>query len=136
MKLTLTLILSFILSFNLSNISEILKEVESNGDIEAIGDSGLAYGVLQIHKGVIEDVNRYYGTDYLHDDAFIEVCAEEIFNLYLAIGINLYVKKHGKVPSTEDVVRMWNGGIYRGYRKESTEKYYKKYKEVINALEN
>ena len=30
-------------------------------------------------------------------------------------------------PSIEDLVRMWNGGIYKGYKKESTKKYYLKF---------
>ena len=38
-----------------------LVQVESRGNSNAIGDNGKAIGCLQIHKGVVEDVNRIYG---------------------------------------------------------------------------
>ena len=117
---------------NFEPIYEVLKELESNNTENAIGDSGLAIGILQIHKSVIQDVNRYYGTDYTHKDAFDEVCSEEIFVLYISLGIKLYKKKYNKDPTEEDIVRMWNGGIYSGYRRDSTIKYYKKFLSIIN----
>lgn len=112
---------------NITHIMEVLKQVESRGNTKAIGDSGRAYGILQIHNICVKDVNRLYGTNYSHSDAFDEVCSEEIFTLYLSKGIEFYKKKHGKHPTEKDIVRMWNGGIYSGYRKNSTLGYYKKY---------
>ena len=54
----------------LSSIMTVLKTVETNNDSTAIGDDGKAYGILQIHRGVVRDVNRIYDKDYSHEDMF------------------------------------------------------------------
>lgn len=128
----LTILLSLSLSSvfasnNLSHIASILKQVESLGDTKAVGDGGKAYGVLQIHKVCVDDINRYYNTNYTHQDAFDESCAEEMFSLYIGMGIELYKSKHGVEPSEESIVRFWNGGIYSGHKRQTTIKYYKRY---------
>jgi hypothetical protein len=126
----LTLLLSLSFSSYGGNFSEILpllKQVETNGDIKAIGDDGKAFGILQIHKVCIDDVNRMYGTHYTHKDAFSERCSEEIFRLYINAGIDRFVAKYHTNPTEQDIVRMWNGGIYDGYSRRTTVKYYKRY---------
>ena len=112
---------------NLSSIVEVLKKVESLNDSNAIGDNGKAYGVLQIHKIYVDDVNKNCGTEYTHDDMFDENCAEEVFHLYMELASERFVRKYGKVPTEQDIVRMHNGGMYRGYRINATKKYYKRY---------
>jgi hypothetical protein len=112
----------------LIEISDILKEVESNNTPEAIGDGGLALGVLQIHEGVVIDVNRHYGTNFTHLDAKNPEIAQDLFVKYISLGIKLYELKCGHRPSEDEIVRMWNGGIYRGYEYEDTVPYLKKYK--------
>lgn len=129
---TIFICLSLLISFyvqaeNLDSIYQILKEVESNNNPKAIGDGGKAYGILQIHKICVDDVNRIYKTNYTHEQMFDESCAQEVFNLYLKHGIKRYKSRYCCNPTTEQIVRMWNGGIYTGYKKESTEKYYKRY---------
>lgn len=123
----LSLSLSSFTSRDLKQIRTVLEQVESNGDAKAIGDNGKAYGILQIHKVCVDDINRYYNTDYTHQDAFDEICSEEMFNLYIGMGIELYTKKHGKLPTEEQVVRFWNGGVYTGHKRDTTIKYYKRY---------
>ncbi len=123
----LSLSLSSFAGNNLTHIVTVLKQVESLGDTQAIGDGGKAYGVLQIHKVCVNDINRYYNTNYTHEDAFDEICSEEMFNLYIGMGIKLYIKKYSVKPSEEDIVRMWNGGCYKGYKYKATEKYYLRY---------
>lgn len=136
------LIVSLVLSLSchagndLTNIATVLKQVESLGDINAVGDGGKAHGILQIHKICVDDINRYYGTDYTHEDAFDEVCSEEMFNLYISMGIKLYIKRHGVEPTEEQVVRMWNGGIYSGHRRKTTLKYYRRYLKFKKKLNN
>ena len=83
----------------LSEICDVLKHVETNNNKEAIGDNGKAFGILQIHKEVIIDVNRYYGTDYTHQDAFEPNCAEEIFHLYIKMGIEIFFDTHCRSPT-------------------------------------
>lgn len=124
MILTLSL---FSYSTNLNEILPVIKLVETNGNSKAIGDNGKAFGILQIHKICIDDVNRIYGTFYTHDDAFDEGCSEEIFNLYINAGVKHFVNKYDKQPTEQDIVRMWNGGFYTGYKKKATIKYYKRY---------
>lgn len=126
--LLLILSLSFsTYAYDISAILPILKLVESMGDVDSIGDNGKAYGILQIHKICIDDVNRIYGTSYVHKDAFDEEISNEIFRLYIEYGAKRFKKRYNKSPTEEDIVRMWNGGCYTGYKKESTISYYNKY---------
>ena len=63
---TITILLS-----GLTSIMSILKTVETNThDPDSIGDNGRSYGILQIQRSVLSDVNRIYGTDYRHKDMF------------------------------------------------------------------
>ena len=121
---------SFTLDIDLNDIYETIVKVESNGNPNAIGDDGMAYGIVQIHKICVDDVNKVYGTSYIHEQMFEEACAEEIFSLYLQYGRKLFRKKYGREANEEEIVRMWNGGIYKGYRKVATIKYYNRYKEL------
>lgn len=107
---------------------EILFLIESNNNLSAIGDGIRAIGVLQIHRLCVEDVNRYYKLDYSHVDMYGRLDSIDVFYKYLAIGAKLYFKKYGKFPTKKDYLRMWNGGIYKGYQKKSTIAYYQKFK--------
>lgn len=114
---------------NLLEIANVLKEVETNNNPNAVGDGGLALGNLQIHEACVIDVNRYYGTTYTHQDAKNPKIAQDIFVKYLSLGIELYTLRCGYPPSEDEIVRMWNGGIYRGYEYTDTLPYLAKYKE-------
>ena len=132
MKKVITLVVA-ILSLStygkdsLDEIAEVLKYVESLNKPKAIGDGGTSYGVLQIRKACVEDVNKHYNTNYTHQDMFVIGCAEEVFKLYAQMGIDRYIKRYNVYPTTEVIVRNHNGGIYRGYRIEATKDYYRKY---------
>ena len=103
--------------------------VESRGDNSAVGDGGLAYGSLQIHRGVVLDVNRVYGTNYTHRDAFDRASAVDMFHKYLAIYA--VERRLGREPTREDKARIWNGGP-NGFKKDVTRRYWAK---VEAALE-
>ncbi len=137
-KLFIILSLSFFLqaeaSIDLDSIMKVLKVVESNNKEKIIGDQGRAYGILQIHKICVVEVNRHYGTSYTHKDCLDETCSEEIFELCMNIGIKMYKSKHNRMPTEKELVRMWNGGIYTGHKKPSTLPYYKKYKRIKKLL--
>lgn len=138
-KLLLVLVLS-IASFSvqaetLDDIREVLKHVETNYDATKIGDEGKSYGILQIQEVAILDVNRKYGTSYKHEDAFNIKHAERIFELYINMWTAHLYKVEGREATTEDIVRIWNGGP-NGYKKEATKLYhikYKKYKNLCNV---
>lgn len=109
---------------------EVLKYVESEHDPEALGDfrgeTPTAFGILQIRKIAIDDVNRIYGTSYTVQDAFDIKCSEEIFKLYTSHWALKVKKRSGRKATTADIVRIWNGGP-RGYLKNSTKWYLKKF---------
>ena len=123
-----------ILLSGLTSIMSILKTVETNNDPTAIGDNGRSYGILQIQRSVLSDVNRVYGTNYKHEDMFSEKSSEEVFNLYLCLGKEKFLKKHKRFPTEEELVRMWNGGIYKGYTYNQTKLYYQKYLDVKQRI--
>lgn len=108
-------------------IMKVLKMVESRNDHKAVSPNKTYYGILQIGKQCIREVNKIYGTSYSHRDAFIVHKAEDIFLKTIKAGVKDYRKRYKRDPSEEDIVRMWNGGIYNGYNVSSTKKYYNKY---------
>jgi len=130
-KTILTIIALTLMSFKDVSV-ETIKFMESSNREHVIGDNNKSYGILQIQQGVIDDVNRVFKTSYVIEDALEESCSEEIFYYYLSYGIKLYKEKHGKLPTEEQIVRMWNGGIYKGYKYKSTIKYAKKYFKLKN----
>lgn len=121
---------------DLNKIYEVIRQVESRGDTLAVGDGGKALGVVQIHKIAIDDVNRIYGTDFKHSDAFSEKKSKKIFLLYIKAGIKRFRRLMGREPTEEVIVRFWNGGIYKGHLKKSTIKYYNKYLKIKNEKHN
>jgi hypothetical protein len=100
-----------------------LIKVESRGNNLAIGDNGKAYGCLQIHQEVLDDVNKKYGTHYVLKDCFVRPTAINICKNYLLMW--------ARVKSTEQNARIWNGGP-RGDRKIKTIKYWEKVKHEID----
>ena len=104
-------------------ISEILIAtlimVESGGNDFAVGDEGDAIGCLQIHKGVIADVNRVYGLTYRWP--------ESAYSRENSVCIcRLYLKHYAPAGATdEQLARIWNGGP-KGYKKRATLGYWRK----------
>jgi len=125
---------------NIPEITEILKQVETNHNPEALGDYNedgipLSYGILQIKQIAIDDVNRRYKTHYKHEDAFNVECAEEIFKLYTGMWAKRLERKEGRKATAEDIVRIWNGGP-NGYKRKSTVAYHLKYKNYYYLWKN
>ena len=89
--------------------------VESGGNDLAIGDGGRARGALQIHAGVVADVNRLHGTRYTHRDMHDRKAAVRVASLYLAT--------YAAGASYEVQARVWNGGP-RGATKAATAGYW------------
>lgn len=85
---------------------EALIQVESSGNIYAIGDVTLAdkaYGCLQIRQPVCDDVNKAFGTKYKAQDM--------LGNKELSIWVfTKYMEIYGKGCTDEQKARMWNGG--------------------------
>jgi len=112
---------------NIDKLIDALQDVESNNNPNAIGDNGNAYGILQIWKPVIQDVNRVYNTNYTHKDAFNPQKSRDIAKKYLNHYGNIYTRNKKQNPDYETLARIWNGGP-TGYSKPSTNDYWNKVK--------
>ena len=106
----------------ISNLISALIIVESSGNDMAIGDGGRALGPLQIHRGVVLDVNRITGSHYKHSEMTNRVAARAVCEAYL--------RHYGKGATTEQLARRWNGGP-RGDTKSATEAYWAKVKKHL-----
>lgn len=109
-----------------------LSTVESNNNINAIGDNGRSVGCLQISAACVEDVNRIYHTAYTLEDRRNAVQSRRIAQAYLTHYGNAYERRTGKKPTAEVLARIWNGGP-KGYEKSATLPYWRK---VRTALVN
>ena len=98
--------------------------IESNNNPNVIGDNGTSFGIVQIQKSVIKDVNYYWGTSFKHSEAFSKERSKRIFKLYL---LSL-IERQG-IRTEEQIVRCWNGGP-EGFKKSSTDKYWEKYQGI------
>jgi len=106
-----------------------LTHVESNDKDNAIGDNGTSYGCLQIKAIYVKDVNRILGEErYTHEDAFNRAKAYHMFIIYT----DHYAteRRLGREPTTEDRVRIHNGGP-NGWKKPHTKAYWNKVKKMV-----
>lgn len=101
----------------LTQLVSALIIVESNNIDSAIGDHGKALGPLQIHRGVVLDVNRFTGSHYRHQDMTNRAIARKVCAAYLT--------HYGRTATTEQLARKWNGGP-TGDRKPATLGYWRK----------
>tara|TARA_Y100000114_G_scaffold156843_1_gene185584 strand:- start:2770 stop:3156 length:387 start_codon:yes stop_codon:yes gene_type:complete len=106
----------------------ILIQVESAGNDLAIGDNGLAYGCLQMHKAYVQDAAEYAGEDWVHEDAFDRETSIDIFIAYASRYAT--EERIGRPVTLQDIARIHNGGP-DGWKKSSTEKYWKKVKYLM-----
>jgi hypothetical protein len=120
MRIFLSILFVFLANISFSSPSETLIDalvhVESKGNVHARGDNGRAIGILQIHKEVIDDVNKAYGVAYKYVDRKNPIISREICRKYLVL--------HGGFGATnETYARIWNGGP-NGHRRKSTRGYW------------
>lgn len=109
-----------------------LVMVESGGNNFKVGNEGKTLGPLQIRKEVVRDVNRYYGTDFKHEDAFDPAKARNIVRKYLQVQMN-----SGKLPEKathEDLARFYNGGSLGYKKKYITDNYWRKVDRELKRL--
>jgi hypothetical protein len=104
----------------LSNLISALIIVESSGNDQAIGDNGRALGPLQIHRGVVQDVNRITGSNYRHSEMTNRTIARKVCEAYLKHYVT--EKRIGRKPTVADFAKVWNSGP-EGFRKTCSDKY-------------
>lgn len=92
-----------------------IYEKETRSGIYSIGDGGRAIGPLQIHKVMVDDVNRILGKKYFrYSDRKDFQKSSQIFRIYQEYynpGLNI-----------KTAARIWNGGP-TGEKKRNTLKY-------------
>lgn len=115
----------------ISDLLPALATVESNHNINAVGDNGKAKGILQIWDVVIKDVNRVYKTNYVHNDAFNKEKSFDIATKYLKFWGKRYTINNHKPATMEVYARLWNGGP-KGYKKIATIKYWNKVNDILS----
>ena len=112
----------------------LLIQVESSGNVNAIGDGGKAVGCLQIHPVVVEDVNRIYQTKYTEKDRLNKAKSMSICRLYLKYYGTRYQLKTGKKADIYILASMWCAGP-DGYKQIKTNENVQKYIEKIKKAE-
>lgn len=111
-----------------SILAAVLIAIESSGNDRAVGDNGQARGALQIHREVVEDVNRVYGTRYTHRQMHERKVALAVLDRYLW----LYARPErlGRPVTNEDRARIWNGGP-DGWRSRATDSYAARFRRMM-----
>jgi hypothetical protein len=118
----------------LLKIMAVLIMVESGGDKDAIGDDGLAFGILQMHQAYVQDAAQWARMDWKHSDAFDPSKAEDMFLAYMGRYAKQQKKPKG-MSYAEFVSRIHNGGP-RGYMKTATDSYWGKVNKIIASQTN
>ena len=102
-----------------------IHQVETGGKLGPTrGDGGNALGPLQIHRACWQDAK--IGGRY-SQCADLEY-SKRVFRAYMKRYAT--EKRLGRVPTNEDMARIWNGGP-NGWRKSATIKYWNKVKCVL-----
>ena len=113
-----------------------LIAVESSGNDFALGDKGKAAGCLQVHKCVIDDVNRIYGLTYQWpESAYSRETAICICQLYLKHYAKNYQKKTGRWATVDILCALWNAGPRGPWKLQTNERlknYVKKIKREMD----
>jgi len=111
----------------------ILCQIESGNDPNAIGDNGRAVGILQIHKIMVDDVNRIkcrHVWDY--ERRYSPFHSRLMCKTYMKHYAPSRIEKHyAEVENLIILGRIWNGGPM-GYLKKSTEAYGEKVRKLYN----
>lgn len=105
------------------NIVSVITQIESGGDVSAIGDNGKAFGLLQIQQPCLDDFNKWNGTKYVLDDLLGEAGAElskRVFWDYMAHYAT--PRRLGRPVTPVDMAGIWNGGP-NGWRWTATQRY-------------
>ena len=100
---------------SLDRLIDAIGWVESKNVISAVGDDGEAVGILQIHKIMVDDVNRIVGYDkFGYQDRLNFTRSRQMCRIYLT--------HYCSDMSTRDKARCWNGGP-TGYKKSCSVSY-------------
>lgn len=114
-------------TMSIAAIIGILISIESSGNDLAIGDGGAARGPLQIHKSVVQDVNRISGRSYQWSRMTNRAEATQVAQIYLSHYAT--EKRLGHKPTPQEIARIWNGGP-NGHKTKATDRYAAKFSKL------
>lgn len=98
-----------------------IGRVESSNGIDLVGDNGKAIGYLQIHKIMVDEVNRILGSEkYSYEDRWDKEKSIDMFKVYQS--------HYNPEQNHEIACRIWNGGPKARFNKykKITDKYVQK----------
>ena len=87
-----------------------LVAVESRGNAAAVGDSGKALGILQIHATMVADANRIAGTRFTHREMLDPTKARAVASIVLDHYSRQILRTTGRNASNRELAFIWNGG--------------------------
>ena len=87
-----------------------LVAVESRGNAAAVGDSGKALGILQIHATMVADANRIAGTHFTHREMLDPNKARAVASIVLDHYSRQILRTTGRNASNRELAFIWNGG--------------------------
>ena len=128
--LALTLLACPQLNAQQTQLVNAIIQVESNGKDDAVGDNGSAIGCLQIWKPYWFDATERSNIGGKYLDCFKRDYAVLVFDAYM----KRYARDAWTDPAkfdAEKVARIHNGGP-KGYKRKSTEKYWRKVLTELN----
>jgi len=109
--------------FTVTALLDVIEYVESNGNVNAIGDNGRAVGCMQIHPIMVRDINRILGrSEYTLNDRYNRIKSRQMCKIYM----NHYCKD----MNLEDMAACWIAGPDGYLQKDNS--IVKKYLEKIN----
>jgi len=95
---------------DVNKLIDALVRVESNGKASAVGDNGKAFGILQIHAGMVQEANRLAQTRYIHKDMFNPTTSREVAQIVLNHYAKHIQKTTGRPATEKQLAFIWNGG--------------------------
>lgn len=110
-----------------SDIIRAISIVESGNNPSAFNSSENAKGLLQIRPIMVKEINIYTNYNLTHKDCWDSIVSIEAFTAFQ--------NTFNPTWNAELAARMWNGGR-EGYKKSSTDIYYKKVKNVLENFYN
>lgn len=111
----------------LAKLILIICMMESNNNPDAIGDSGRAHGVLQIHKIMVRECNRL-GGNFTYTDRMHPVISKQMATVYFSPRVK-DVNNLTEIE-IEDCLKAWNGGTnWRKGNQDNLNNYYARFTE-------
>lgn len=112
-------------------------QVESGNNPNAVGDNGKSFGIAQIQKICVDDVNRILRLKksekrFNYEDRKSVSKSQEMMKIYVEFYGRQYAKETGMKPTDKVLSRIWNGGPH-GWKLDATYAYYQRVRKYLVA---